>query len=167
MKNQTKEREHCREMWQRLIRGGDIGGGGCVPALSPHKVPLSSEPCTRQQWVWVTRRLPKNLGVRNGAFVSSAHIVVDKEGTATGRVGGGRSEKCSFTSGHFTLGAVGQQMGKKTAESYSDWVFRWLRCQYRRWNVRSSKPEWFVNVTDWEQWCNVTKYISSSTFTLL
>lgn len=35
------------------------------------------------------RRLPKNLRVRNGAFVSSAHIVVDKGCAATGSVGGG------------------------------------------------------------------------------
>lgn len=38
------------------------------------------------------RRLPKNLRVRNDAFVSSAHIVMDKECTATGSVGGGYSD---------------------------------------------------------------------------
>ena len=38
------------------------------------------------------RRLPKNLRVGNGVFVSSAHIVVDKERSTNGRVGGGYFE---------------------------------------------------------------------------
>ncbi len=101
------------------IRRRDIGGGGCVPALSSHKVPLSSEPCTRQQWVWVTDGSQKNLRVRNGAFVSSAHIVVDKECTATGSVGGGYFESVVLqaATSHWKESVTG---GEKTAKCYTD-----------------------------------------------
>lgn len=65
-----------------------MAGDGCGPPLSSHKVLLCPEPCTCQQWVWVTDDY-QNLRIGNGIFVSPAHIVVDKDCSATGRVGGG------------------------------------------------------------------------------
>lgn len=63
------------------------------------------------------RRLPKNLRVRNSAFVSAAHIVVDKECAATGRVGGGDSESVVLQAATSHWVKKGQQ-GGETAKSY-------------------------------------------------
>lgn len=71
------------------------------------------------------RRLPKNLRVRNGAFVSSAHIVMDKESAATGSVGGGYFESVVLqaATSHWKKSVdrgTKKNKKKKTAKHFTD-----------------------------------------------
>lgn len=143
-------------MPERQIRGRDIRGAGCV-----------SSPLTQSAivlWALHTstmglsdRRHQKKLRVRNSAFVSSAHIVADKEGAATGNVGEATLKvqfyKQPLHKGR-SLSTGGKWLQKVTLIGWLYYTLRcrrsWLRFNYlkylKQWNCKSTTPTLFSTV---------------------
>lgn len=111
-------------MWQwetvRQIRGRDRGGEGCVPALSSHKVLLSSEPRTRQQWVWVTDGSQKTSGPAMVPLFPRLTLWRTKSALQPA-VWGRLLSKCSFTSTQEVGNRQKKRKKKTTTKICTDW----------------------------------------------